>query len=219
MDDIRQTIAGNIASLRSACGMTQLELAEKLNYTDKAVSKWERAESMPDITVLKEIAGIFGVTVDYLLTADHTGAAESEESDRPESEEPSGNAAETEVRITKNVSRSKVSVTLLSILLVWLLATFTFVFFRLIAPDVSQSWLAFVYAVPVSGIVWLVMNSIWFRQKRNYVIISVLMWTILAAVHITFLSFGRDIMLIYVLGIPGQIILLVWSQMNTKKEK
>ena len=67
MSDIKAIIAKNITALRQNHKMTQIELAEKLNYSDKAVSKWERGESVPDISVLKQIADLFGVTVDYLL--------------------------------------------------------------------------------------------------------------------------------------------------------
>ena len=67
MVDLREIIAKNICDLRIGAGMTQSNLAAVLNYSDKAVSKWERAESIPDIEVLKEIADLFGVSVDYLL--------------------------------------------------------------------------------------------------------------------------------------------------------
>ena len=69
--ELKLVIAKNIAALRTARGMTQIELAEKLNYSDKAVSKWERGESIPDVLVLKQIADMHGVTVDYLLTDVH----------------------------------------------------------------------------------------------------------------------------------------------------
>lgn len=71
MEDLKRIIADNIAELRKAVPLTQAELAEKLNYSDKAVSKWERGESIPDVIVLKQIAGIFGVSVDYLLEEVH----------------------------------------------------------------------------------------------------------------------------------------------------
>ena len=71
MADMRLIIAKNLIDLRKSQGMTQLELAERLNYSDKAVSKWERGESLPDITVIKTIADLFGVTVDYLITEEH----------------------------------------------------------------------------------------------------------------------------------------------------
>ena len=67
MEELKTVIAKNISELRRSAMMTQLDLAERLNYSDKAVSKWERAESVPDISVLKAIADIFGVSVDYLL--------------------------------------------------------------------------------------------------------------------------------------------------------
>ena len=72
MNDIKSIVAKNISELRQSNNMTQLELAEKINYSDKAISKWERAESSPDISVLVDIAAVFGVTVDYLVKADHT---------------------------------------------------------------------------------------------------------------------------------------------------
>ena len=71
MNDLKGIIAKNIIDLRRQNGMTQAELAERLNYSDKAVSKWERGESVPDIAVLKSIADIFSVTVDFLITAEH----------------------------------------------------------------------------------------------------------------------------------------------------
>ena len=68
---IKSAIAANITELRKRSGMTQQDLAAALNYTDKAVSKWERAESIPDVIILKRIADLFGVSVDYLLAEEH----------------------------------------------------------------------------------------------------------------------------------------------------
>ena len=71
MENLKITVAKNIADLRKAANMTQLDLASRLNYSDKAVSKWERGESLPDVATLKTIAEIFSVTVDYLLQEEH----------------------------------------------------------------------------------------------------------------------------------------------------
>ena len=68
MEDFKLTFASNLIRLRTAAGLTQAELGEKLSYSDKSVSKWERAESLPDAFVLQKMAGIFGVSIDYLLT-------------------------------------------------------------------------------------------------------------------------------------------------------
>ena len=68
MQDVKVVFAQNLISLRKQIKLTQLELAEKINYSDKAVSKWERGESIPDVTVLMTIASLFGVTLDFLVT-------------------------------------------------------------------------------------------------------------------------------------------------------
>ena len=200
MEDPKEIIARNIVDLRRKNGRTQLELAEKLNYTDKAVSKWERGESIPDVAVLKTIADLFGVTVDYLLTAEH----------------------KTTVPVLSRLEstlRSHRVITGLSILLVALLATLIFVILDLLPGERGGAWLSFIWAVPVGSIVWLVFNSIWFNRHLNYLIISILVWSTLTATHITALFFGVNIWLIYVLGVPGQAIILLWSKMRGWKKK
>lgn len=192
MNDLKSTVARNIAALRQAKGMTQLELAEQLNYSDKAVSKWERAESMPDISVLVDLCDLFGVSLDALVRG----------------EEPKPQ----EVPEKKPQYRRSV-ICLLSVLLVWFLAMASFVMLNLFSTGLP-AWLSFIYALPVSMIVWLVFNSLWFRRRMNYLIISLLMWTLLLSVHLSFLMLGTNIWMIYLLGVPGQLILLVWPAVH-----
>lgn len=66
---MKNTFGSMIASLRKENGMTQLELAEKMNVTDKAVSKWERDLAFPDVQTLPKLAELFGVSVDDLIKA------------------------------------------------------------------------------------------------------------------------------------------------------
>lgn len=198
MNNIKSIAAKRIAQLRQKNGMTQLELAEKLNYSDKAVSKWERAESMPDISVLVEIADIFGVPLDYLVREDYKLP---EKSKKPKKEKP-----------TRHYDKK--FITALSVLAVWLAAFIAFVVISLATKDSPVQWLMFVYAVPASMIVWLVLNSIWFEPRKNYLIISLLMWSVLIALHVSFLPAGVNIWQIYLLGIPGQIIILLWSKIK-----
>ncbi len=198
MDDLKAVIAQNIIDLRHARGMTQAGLAEILNYSDKAVSKWERKESLPDITVLKAIADCFGVTVDYLITSDHAVQAADEVPEKHE---------DTKVR-------THGFVTGMSIMLVWLIAAMAFVIVNAADKESSAHWLAFVYAIPVSMIVWLVLNSIWFNNRRNYIIISGMMWSLLVSVFFTMLICGSCYPLIFILGIPGQAIIFLWSRIN-----
>lgn len=102
----------------------------------------------------------------------------------------------------------------MSVLLVWFVAVLAFAATDIFFRNVSRHWLILVYAVPVSMIVWLVFNSVWFNRRRNYLIISLLMWSLLAAVHVTVLTFNYNIWLIYTPGIPGQIIIFLWSKLS-----
>ncbi len=198
MNNIKSIVAKRIARLRQEKGLTQLELAEKLNYSDKAVSKWERAESMPDISVLVEIADMFSVPLDYLV--------------REEYKLPEKSKKPTKEKTVRNYDKK--FITALSVLAVWLAAFVAFVIISLAAKDSPVQWLVFVYAVPASMIVWLVLNSIWFDQRKNYLIISLLMWSVLISLHVSFLPFGANVWQIYFLGIPGQIIILLWSKIK-----
>ncbi len=196
MEDLKNIIAGNIGQLRRNAGLTQLDLAEKLSYSDKAISKWERGESLPDVVTLKEIADLFNVSVDYLLRADHP--------------------KESDIRreYTRRQKRNHKIITAMSAMLVWLIATFVFVNIDLITTGFHAHWLCFVYAVPVTAIVVLVFNSIWGNRRRNFLIISILIWSILASVYLTALS--HNLWLIFFIGIPAQVIVLLWAGLKTK---
>ena len=202
MEDIKQIIAKNIAFLRQSSGMTQLELAEKLNYSDKAISKWERGESIPDVLVLRSIAQLFGVTLDYLAEADHSVA----EPVAPRVEE-----------LPDHKHRNHRVVTILSILIVWFVATLLYVILDAAEVRHWSIWLTYVYAVPVTMIVWLVFNSLWFNKRHNYLIISMLMWTFLAALFLSVTAGGYPLWKMFLLGVPGQIAIYVWSRYQRKK--
>ena len=197
-ENVKYRIGSNIAAYRKRDGLTQVSLAEKLNYSDKAVSKWERGESIPDVIVLKSIADLFGVKLDYLLEEDHQQEVVCEAA--PKAEVPAVNHRKHKV------------ITTLSILLVWLVCTTLFIALDIVTPDAHAKWLSFLYGVPVSMIVWLVFNSIWFNRRRNYAIISLLMWSVLACIFLTVTAAGYPLWKLFLLGIPGQIAIYVWSR-------
>ena len=185
-------------------GMTQSELAEKINYSDKAVSKWERGESLPDIAVLKNISLLFGVSLDWLTEEEHNVPA-------PVSED-------AEARL-KRKRVNHIAITSMSVLLVWLIATAVFVILQAVPAITRLHWLSFVYAMPVSAIVWLVFNSTWFSRRTNYPIISLLMWSLIAALYINLKLCGIGIWQLFLVGIPGQIIIIMWSALRFRKKK
>ena len=195
MEDIKSIVARNISELRQSHKMTQLELAEKLNYSDKTISKWERAESSPDISVLIEIANLFGVTLDYLVKAEH--------------EEEKATVIEKKPEEEKRYNRKAIAY--ISESIGWIVAIFAFIITTLILQKMSFQFLYFVYAMPIVLIVKLVFNSVWFNPRHNYYIISLLMWSLLASIQITFLYFKINVALIYLLGVAGQIVIVLWS--------
>ena len=203
MSDLRDVVAKNISELRQKNSMTQLALAQKLNYSDKAISKWERGESFPDIFMLKRIADLFGVSVDYLLCEDHSETVKHE------------------AQVTGIVRRNRILISFLANMLIWLIATVAFVIVGLVHPDsILPGWMIFLYALPLSSVVTLVFNSIWGRTKLNYLIITFMSWFILLAFYMTYLTiFDLNIWIIFVIGVPVQIMISLWSGINNPKVK
>ena len=184
MEEIKQIVAKNIANLRIGGKMTQLELAEKLNYSDKAVSKWERGESIPDVVTLKTIADMFGVTVDYLIT-------EHSEDEKPP--------------VTKHTRNNHVLITLISVAAVWLLGTCAYSFGWIFD---AYLWMAFVVCLPVSSVVLLVFNSIWGKKIWNLYIISTLMWSTFLSVFLGVTVYtDYNIWIIFIIGVPAQVLI------------
>ena len=183
MQENKKIVAENITKLRVSLNMTQAQLGEKLNYSDKSVSKWERGESIPDVFVLKEIADLAGVTVDYMITPHD-----------PEEK------LETETG-TRHYSRRFISLTVLAG--IWALAVLVFVILWLAGVF---SWIVFVCAIPVSLITLLVLNSIWGDRSWNLYIISALVWSIICLIYLSALD--KNWWQLFLLGIPAQIIII-----------
>ena len=200
MTDLKSIIARNIVALRQGAKLTQSDLAEKLNYSDKAISKWERAESMPDITVLKAIADLFQVPLDYLVQEDHHDNI----------------PAQPQLEPVTHKRRNHTIITLLSVLVVWFFATLSFVTLDMASLAHWARFLAFTYALPISCIVWLVFNSIWFNARNNYLIISLMMWSTIGSLVLTLYACGVVSWQILLLGIPGQAAVLLWSRLKYK---
>ncbi|MBO5077113.1 MAG: helix-turn-helix domain-containing protein [Clostridia bacterium] len=198
MEDLKLIISRNIAELRRSKGITQTELAERLNYTDKAISKWERGESIPDAVVLKQLADIFGVSIDYLFAEDHKSFFSK----------PGSSIS----RLRRRIMNRKF-ILAICIVLVWLIATLVFI---ILHSTIRSKFdiLCFAYALPASFIVWLVLNSVWFSKRRNFLIISLLMWTLLLAFCYTMYLAGIPVWYVMILGIPGQAIIYFWSRIR-----
>ena len=183
MEDLKFITAANIISLRTKAGMTQAQLAELLNYSDKSVSKWERAEAVPDAYVLKHMSEIFGVSVDYLLSSHNDWEPISQKQ--------------------KRRYRSEIIV-LISMAGIWTLAFFIFIIGWILG---HMLWLVFIYAVPLSLITLLVFNSVWENGKRNYYIVSTLVASIFVMVYLTLLRWNPWQLLLLI--IPAELIVFL----------
>ena len=211
MDDeqVKARIGANIAFYRKQAGLTQVGLAERLNYSDKAVSKWERGESVPDVLTLLQIAAQFGIRVEALL-----GDVEALPENPTTLERAMTQVSEKALRRKAN----KNIILALSTTLVWFVALLVFVVFS--SFSIANSWLAFFYAIPVTAIVLLSLRSAWHDFRWNKALISAIVWGSLLSIHASvwaFLDFNA--WKIYLLGIPGQIAIFLWFRMFTVRSK
>ena len=187
MDD-REIIAKNLVKLREANRLTQAELAEQLNYTDKAISKWERGESLPDVLTLKKVATILGSDVNFIL--------------QPHDEEDF-------VLKKKSVfkSQNRIAICSLAVTVVWLIATLVFVYFK-IYKDIDL-WQPFVAGVPASCIVSFILIRRWYPASKviSFIIISAFMWSLIAFIYLTSLSL--NMWALFFIGVPIQMIFIL----------
>lgn len=215
MDDWKHIVAANLSALRKDKGLTQLQLAEQLHYSDKAVSKWERGESLPDLAVMKQLADFYGILIDdFLLTpeqrAEKQAAAAVTEEPLPEAETDA--SAKPAPPARRQVNRLIIAG--MAALLVWLIASMIFVVLDAALPELEYTSFLFIYAAPITAIVLLVFNSIWFNPRWNYIIISFLVWSLLAALFMTFYFNGIMIWKLFLVGIPAQLIIILWSRLR-----
>ena len=209
LEVLKGRIGSNIAVQRKRAGLTQVGLAEKLNYSDKAVSKWERGESMPDVLTLMQLAELFEITVNDLLE---------------DPNELPGNPGKLEKAMTQVSEKAlkrkanKNVILGLSSTLVWFVALLIFVVIS--SFDLPYSWISFFYAIPVTAIVLLSLRSAWRDFRWNRALISIIVWGFLVSIYITLLVFLRfNMWKIFLLGIPGEIAIMLWFRLfRTEKE-
>ena len=205
-EKLKQQIGNNIAAYRKQRHLTQVKLAELLNYSDKAVSKWERGESVPDVITLAQIAELFEISVDDLLV-DPTAL--------PEKTGKVVQVLEKTVEKTLKRKADKRIILLLSSVLVWFVAVLSFVV--LSSLGIEKCWLAFIYAIPVDAIVCLSLRSAWRDFRWNQTLISFIMWGSALSIYLSLLMFaGLNIWKLFLLGIPGQAAILLWFRLYRK---
>ena len=191
--DLKVIIGKNISEYRKALNLSQLELAEKLNYSDKAISKWERGESLPDIIILKQIADLFHITVNDLL----------------------GYKTQKKQTYISKLMHNKILTLMLSIGIVWLVSTVIFAFSSTFNIATNYSWLVFIYAIPISMLLCLIFTAMWRRRVSLIIFESLFVWTLGIAICLTFFLYTK-IWILLIIAIPLQALILLW---NFRKKK
>lgn len=185
--EFKEIVASNIIFFRRKKSLTQLQLAEKLNYSDKAISKWERAESLPDAYTLQVLADFFEISLNDFLVAHRRGPL-------------------------LKTGKAKLLISLLSATLVWVIATGIYVICALTFFTLSDIWLVFLWAIPACAIVLTVFSYLWGKPWAQLIAVSFILWGIAVALYITLITFasGNLWWLILIGAIPVQLLFVLW---------
>ena len=204
MDDLKTIVGKNLNSLRKQAKLTQIELAEKFNYTDKAVSKWEQGATLPDLETLKQLAEFYGVSIDYLT------------------EERNIKNPQYNPKSDRIIFVNRVTITALLSSIIWMIATIVFIYPLLFMKKTNAYWPIFIWAIPTNCILVLIFNRLFFRRSKITFLISwtVFLWSFLTALYMHFTFFtdvGYNLWMIFILGIPAQAVIVLWYILKKNK--
>lgn len=194
MENLKEVISQNIVSLRKHNKLTQLDLSERISYSDKAISRWEKGESLPDVETLYRLSEIFEVPVEYFFEVHNEPLSKKE-----------GN---------KNIL-NKVMVTIFSCAIVWLLALIVYIYLK--SYKSIDFWQAFIWGVPFTMLVLGYFDKIWGKNKLAFLTKSIFVWSFICAFYCSFLSY--NIWIIYLVGALTQAILIIYQYIKPIRKR
>ena len=203
-DKLKFQIGSNIAAYRKLAGLTQAGLAERINYSDKAVSKWERGESVPDVTTLVQLAEQFDITVNDLLIDPNALPGNP------------GKLEKAMTQVSEKALKRKADKNIilgLSSILVWFVALLLYVLLSSFEIGQRWNWVFFFYAIPANCIVLLSLRSAWHDFRWNKLLISGIVWGSLLSIYVTATFWNFHLWKIFLLGILGQLAIFLWFRM------
>lgn len=189
ISEINQKVAKNLIAYRKAAGLTQAEVAEKIHYSDKSVSKWESGNGVPDVYTLVQLAELYGVSINAFL----------------------GDKAA--IRRNEKSLGLQILIMLLSSGIVWLATIFSFAILQIIQPD-GAWWLLYLYAVLANAIVMLVYAAIWKHRIINFLSVTTIIWMALTCCYLTVWVFAANVAglwCIFLVGVPLQVLEILWT--------
>ena len=147
MEDLKLIVGKNLSALRKKHKLTQIELAEKFNYSDKAVSKWEQGATLPDLDTLKQLCDFYGVSIDYLTQAENI-------------KNPKYDAGKEKFLLINHIT-----MTCLLSSIVWIIAVIIFVYPFVFLHSSYVYWPVFIWTVAANALVIFFCNLRWFKSK------------------------------------------------------
>ncbi len=193
--DIKLIIAKNLANLRKNKKITQTELAEQFGYSDKAISKWENGDTLPDIQTLYQLCEFYNVTLDFLV-----------------SEQSFDEKIKYINHLNKRVIINNSLIELLYCSFVWILAVIIYVY--LFTFSEINYWQIFIWALPATTIVMLLFTKVRKQKLYTFIVRSLFFWTLVTACYIQFIEY--NIWPLFFLMIPIQVALILTIAINDK---
>lgn len=207
VEDINQIVAKNLADLRKTRNLTQGELAEKFSYSDKAISKWEHGETMPDLATLQQLADFYGVTLDYLT---HVPTEDNKKLYTKEAK--------------PTMARRHWFAIVVSLVFVFFVATVICAGSVITNnPDKDLVWIPFLWAAAVSCLIVAIFFTRWRMKKEAVGFWIASDWTVLTAIYISMGIYmkpentGWSLWVIYIVGLPlmvGFLLALRWEKLD-----
>lgn len=193
--DIKKIVAKNLANLRKNKKLTQTELAEKFGYSDKAISKWENGDTLPDIQTLYQLCEFYNVTLDFLVNEQDF---------------------EDKIKYINHLNRKVIinnsMIELLYCSFVWILAVIVYIYLLIFSE--FDYWQIFVWALPATSLVMLLFSKVWKQKIYTFVVRSLFFWTLVIACYIQFIQY--NIWPLFFLMIPIQVALILAIAINDK---
>lgn len=190
---VKETVRENLIKLRKEHKFTQIELAERIGYSDKAISRWETGEVNPDIETLEKLAELYGIDITVFFS------------------EYSPEHHRQEVAKESQLGR-KIAVWILMGVALWYIGIMAFIYSNTFLPDSTRSWIIFIWLVPLTFVLCAVMNRFFGNAVLGIVFASLVCWTLLAAIYLHFLKY--NLYLLFISGAPIQMAILLLDYMK-----
>ena len=186
-DNLTKILSKNLVHYRQLSGLTQAELANKINYSDKSISKWERGDGLPDVSVLVLLSNIYGISMNDFFIDLKT----------------------TNVLPKKHHRNKRLYISILSGTLVWFIAALSFAILFIIPATHNYAWFSFIYAIPICGIILTVFSSMWGNSWTRIISTSIILWGLLTSLCLS-LNIIKYIWILFSAGGFFEILIILW---------